>query len=70
MFWWFERHGAYTRLEVLEVAPGEFELRLIAPDGSEQVERFTDANQLAARQRSVEAELKTRGWTGPHGWIM
>lgn len=70
MFWWFERDGAYTRFEVLEISPGQFELRLIAADGSEHVELFTDANALAARQRSVEADLRTNGWTGPHGWVM
>ena len=71
MFWWFEREGVYTRYEVIELPEGAgYELKIIDPDGTEHVERFTDADELANRQRALEAELKAQGWTGPHGWVL
>ena len=70
MFWWFERKGTYTRYEILDLPGGGYELRVIEPDGREQVERFQYADDLAKRQRVVEAELRAQGWTGPHGWVL
>lgn len=70
MFWWFERKGTYTRYEILHLPDGGYELRIIEPDGREHVERFQYADDLAKRQRVVEAELRAQGWTGPHGWVL
>ena len=69
MFWWFERDGAYTRCEVLDVA-GVFELRIVNPDGTEETELFSDATELAKRQDAVIDALRRKGWTGPHGWVL
>lgn len=68
MFWWFERGGQYLRCETREAAAGRFELRLMRPDGSEQVENFDDPSHLTRRQLEVERDLTAEGWTGPHGW--
>jgi hypothetical protein len=70
VFWWFEKDGSYLRCEVLEVRTGHFELRVVRADGTEQVEEFSDADQLATRQQAVVTELKHQGWTGPHGWVL
>jgi hypothetical protein len=70
VFWWFEREGVYTRYEVLELPGGGYELRIIEANGNEHVEHFQYADDLAKRQRALEAELKSQGWTGPHGWIL
>jgi len=70
VFWWFERRGTYTRYEVLELPQGGYELRVIDADGGERVERFQYADDLASRQCALEAELKSAGWTGPHGWVL
>jgi len=70
VFWWFERQGVYTRYEVVESPEGGWELRLVNADGQEHVERFQYADDLAKRQRELEAELKAQGWTGPHGWVL
>jgi hypothetical protein len=70
MFWWFERQGRHMRLEVLQLATGEYELRLIQPDGAEQVELFLDSRELARRQQALQRTLVTEGWTGPHGWLL
>lgn len=70
MFWWFEREGAYLRCEVLELPAGGYELRVIREDGSEQVERFSDATALAVRQQKVVDDLEDNGWSGPHGWVL
>lgn len=67
MFWWFERRGEYLRYEAREVKGG-YELCVIAPDGTERVEHFTDSSELAKRQLEFEHELSEDGWTGPHGW--
>ena len=68
MFWWFERGGRYLRCEAAPVSAGGFELRVIHPDGTEQVERFADSGDLAQRQHEVIDEVIRDGWDGPHGW--
>lgn len=70
MFWWFERNGQHVRIEVLQLHEGAYELRVIEADGSEQVESFTDAGELAKRQEEVQRVLGAKGWTGPHGWVI
>jgi hypothetical protein len=70
MFYWFERRGAYLRCEVLQLARDRYELRMVEQDGTERVERFTDAAELATRQNAVVAELAAAGWSGPHGWLL
>jgi hypothetical protein len=70
MFWWFERKGQHLRVEVLQLALDKYELRTIQADGTEQVETFTDADDLAKRQRELQDGLSNQGWTGPHGWVM
>jgi len=70
MFWWFERKGQHVRVEVLEVNPQRFELRLIDVGGMAHVEMFTDAKALARRQGELQQLLRDDGWTGPHGWVM
>ena len=44
-----------------------FELVVIQPDGSEQVEHFDDSATLARRQAELESSLSHDGWTGPFG---
>ena len=68
MFWWFERGGQYLRYETREAQAGRYELRVIRPDGSEQVENFDQSADLTKRQLDFERDLATEGWTGPHGW--
>jgi hypothetical protein len=70
VFWWFERAGVYTRYEILELGDGSYELRVFDPDGTEHVERFKNTDDLASRQRALEAQLRADGWTGPHGWVL
>jgi hypothetical protein len=70
MFWWFERNGRHLRVEVLQIAPDSYELRTIHADGTERVEAFNDAGELAARQQALQDVLSTDGWTGPHGWVV
>jgi hypothetical protein len=70
MFWWFERKGQHLRIEVLQLAPDTYELRTIHPDGTEQVEMFTNAAELAKRQQQLQDAVAGEGWTGPHGWVM
>jgi hypothetical protein len=70
MFWWFERRGHYVRCEVRFQATGDYEFAVLDADGSEHIERFTDASELAKREENLERELASEGWTGPHGWIV
>ena len=70
MFWWFERKGELLRLEVLELGPDRFEMRVTRADGVETVETFSNAQALAKRQEQVHRDVAKQGWTGPHGWIM
>jgi hypothetical protein len=52
------------------MATGGYELRIVGPDGSEQVEHFTDPGDLNKRQTDVIDEITRDGWTGPHGWVL
>jgi hypothetical protein len=70
LFWWFERGGRYLRCEAQEAATGGYELRIIRPDGSEQVEHFDDSSDLTKRQQDIIEEITSEGWTGPHGWVL
>ena len=70
MFWWFERGGRYIRFESHQMTAGQFELRIIDPDGTERVEHFTDSRDLARRQDDVIDEITQEGWSGPHGWVL
>jgi len=67
MFWWFERRGQFLRYETRE-SSGGFELCVVDPSGEERVEHFEDSRDLTRRQVEFENEIKTDGWTGPHGW--
>ena len=68
MLWWFEREGAVARCQVLDLPHGGYELRIAQPDGTETIEHFTNAADLAKRQQAVNEEFKANGWAGPHGW--
>ena len=70
MFWWFERGGELLRLEVLQVASDQYELRVIQSDGTENIETFASAKDLNRRQEQVQRRVAEEGWNGPHGWIM
>jgi hypothetical protein len=50
------------------VPTGGFELRIVEPDGTELVERFSDSSDLEKRQNAVINEVTSNGWSGPHGW--
>jgi hypothetical protein len=70
MFWWFVRGGAYMRCEALQLATRKYELRVIEPDGTESVEAFDEAADLAERQQQMLAGFSASGWSGPHGWVL
>lgn len=70
MFWWFQRKGDFLRVEVLQLATENYELRVIDSSGVEHVETFTNADDLAKRQTQLQDEMFREGWTGPHGWVI
>jgi hypothetical protein len=65
MFWWFERRGKFTCLEVLELPTGGYEVRVLAPDGTEQIEHVATYAELKVRYDFVRAQLHDTEWTGP-----
>ena len=68
MVWFYERQGTFIRCETRTAANGVgFELVVIQPDGSEQVEYFDDSPSLMKRQAELESSLTDDGWTGPFG---
>ena len=66
MVWFFERRGAYVRVETRSVPDG-FELAIDHPDGTQIVERFADSREMATRQRTLEHAFSEDGWKGPFG---
>ena len=67
MVWFFERQGTYVRCETRDATSGGYELLVIDPDGSENVERFEDSASLTRRQRELDSRFAHDGWTGPFG---
>jgi hypothetical protein len=68
MFTWFQRGAEYLRYEAREVTKEIYELTIIWADGTERVEQFGDELALNERQLTLQRELESAGWTGPHGW--
>jgi hypothetical protein len=68
VFCWFKRGEDFLRYESRDLHDGAYELRITLPDGTEQVERFSDSSDLRKRQLDFERSLTDEGWTGPHGW--
>jgi len=70
MLWWFEREGLHTRVEVLHLARGGYELRIFDDQGAERVEQFTDAGDLAKRQQAIQDALIAQGWKRSGEWLL
>jgi hypothetical protein len=68
MFTWFKRDTDFIGYEARELSPGAYQLVVRQPDGSEQLEEFSDQRALTSRQMALHQELEEQGWTGPHGW--
>lgn len=63
MIWFFTRGSAQIDIEVRRLAnSGVFELIVDYPDGSEGVERFTNARKLVKRTLSLQHRLIRGGW--------
>ena len=71
MVWFFEKQGAFIRCETRDARDGDgFELVIIQPDGTEQIERFRDSTLLTKRQAELESSFNDDGWAGPFGRII
>jgi hypothetical protein len=70
VLWWFERDGRHTRVEVLHLVRGGYELRLFDGDGTEHVEHFEDSNALAHRQHAIHDHLISQGWQRSGEWLL
>ena len=68
MFWWFERNGSFMRCETRDLPDDGYLLVVTNADGTDRVERFADSSDLTKRQRDLERDLVSEGWSGPHGW--
>jgi hypothetical protein len=63
MIWFFERECDRLYYEIRRQSDGsEYELVITYPDGTELVERFTDASQLMTRSGRLRSELFDLGW--------
>ena len=66
MIWFFERQHARLFYEIRRATEGtEYELVITHPDGSEQVEAFTDASVLMERSVRLRSALLSQGWQVP-----
>lgn len=67
MIWFFERQQARLSSEIRHATEGtEYELVITHPDGSQQIEAFTDTTLLMERWRRLREALFSQGWRGPH----
>jgi hypothetical protein len=53
-----------------QLASDQYELRVIDADGTERIETFSNADDLAKRQTQLQQAMSNERWTGPHGWVM
>lgn len=68
MVWFFEKQGEFIRCETRDSKDGEgYELIVIHPDGTEQIERFTDSAMMLQRQTELQSFFRYNGWAGPFG---
>ncbi|MGE5813098.1 MAG: hypothetical protein ACM36C_01305 [Acidobacteriota bacterium] len=66
MIWFFERYQARLSYEIRRATEGtEFELVITQPDGSQQIEAFTDASLLIERSVRLRDALASQGWRVP-----
>ena len=66
MIWFFERQHARLSYEIRRAAEGtEYELVITFPDGTQQVEAFTDASHLMERSVRLRDALASEGWRTP-----
>lgn len=70
MLWFFEREGLQTRVEVLHLPDGTYELRVLDADEAEHVERFTNAAELAKSQQAIQDALIANGWQRSGEWLV
>jgi len=70
MLWWFQRDGLHTTIEVLHLATGEYELRVVDADGADRIEHFTGAGDLAKRQQAIQDALVAQGWKRSGEWML
>jgi hypothetical protein len=68
MVWFYERRGALIRCEARPVRRRKvrYELVIVHADGAERVERYSNADRLAARQYELQQALENDGWRGPY----
>ena len=70
MIWYFTREHAHVDLEVHRLPEGTgYTFSVTHADGSEKVEKYTDAARLVTRVLSVQQRLLEDGWmpTSPGG---
>ena len=63
MIWYFTRESAHVDLEVHRLPDGGgYTFAVIQADGSEKVEKYTDATKLVTRVLTVQQRLLDDGW--------
>ena len=66
MLWFFEKQQATLHYEIRRQDDGDaFELVVTHPDGSQEVERFSNQDALLKRSLALERALEAAGWTTP-----
>jgi hypothetical protein len=67
-FW--EREGHYVRCEARAADAGRgYELIVVRPDGTQELEQFDNAEDLLKRQLQLERSFEADGWVGPFGRV-
>lgn len=63
MLWFFERQDGRLHYEIRREPESEdFEIVITRPDGSQQVERYSDAMRLLKRSADLQHTLRAEGW--------
>lgn len=69
MVWFFEKDGAYLRVESrLRAEAPRYELVWTDQDGKEQSQRFASEAELLQRYDELTTTLHQSGWSGPSTW--
>jgi hypothetical protein len=71
MLWIFERDVQQLHVETrLHDTEGQFVMRILWPDGREQVETFSTEGLFRRRLLKLELELRAQNWMPPGGPVL
>ncbi|HSC26392.1 MAG TPA: hypothetical protein VLD67_03905 [Vicinamibacterales bacterium] len=66
MLWFFEKQHSKLHYEIRRQPDGhDYELVITHPDGRQEIERYTDPDDVVRRSERLRSALTAEGWQSP-----